>query len=163
MVYRHVQWGWVFLVGIAGVVIIGASLLGDARTSEFVKVLFVLLAAAGVAMMTFLSRLVVTVDDHYVTVMFGWGWPRKVFALDDITTVRAVRNRWWYGFGIRKVPTGWMYNVRGLDAVDLALSSGKSFRIGTNDVEGLLAALPSRPTQKRSSGRRRRPRGRGRV
>jgi hypothetical protein len=34
-----------------------------------------------------------------------------------------------------------MYNVWGLDAVEVELSSGKVFRIGTNDPENLLAAI----------------------
>jgi len=58
-----------------------------------------------------------------------------------VTAVRQVRNHWYYGFGIRKVPNGWMYNVSGLDAVELHLTSGKVFRIGTDDVDQLFGVL----------------------
>ena len=55
--------------------------------------------------------------------------------------MRAVRNKWIYGWGIRRLPGGWMYNVWGLDAIELDLVSGKRFRIGTDDPDGLLAAI----------------------
>ena len=55
--------------------------------------------------------------------------------------VRQVRNKWWYGWGIRKIPKGWMYNVWGLDAVELEMESGKVFRIGTDEPDQLLGAL----------------------
>ena len=37
-----------------------------------------------------------------------------------------------------------MYNVQGNDAVEITYPSGKKFRIGTDDVEGLTQALSSR-------------------
>jgi len=55
--------------------------------------------------------------------------------------VAAVRNKWWNGLGIRKGPGFWLYNVAGLDAVELRLRSGEVRRIGTDDPQGLAAAL----------------------
>ena len=40
-----------------------------------------------------------------------------------------------------KIPDGWMYNVWGLDAIDVVDETGKVFRIGTDDPENLLAVL----------------------
>ena len=64
-----------------------------------------------------------------------------IVALETVAAARRVRNRWWHGLGIRKMPQGWMFSLRGLDAVELELSSGKVFRIGTDDPGNLLAAL----------------------
>jgi hypothetical protein len=64
--------------------------------------------------------------------------------LGDITDIRQVRNKWYYGWGIRKIPGGWMYNVWGLDAVELELQSGKKFRIGTDEPTELLGILSLR-------------------
>ena len=36
-----------------------------------------------------------------------------------------------------------MYNIAGRDTVELELQSGNVFRIGTDDPDGLLAALRS--------------------
>ncbi len=43
--------------------------------------------------------------------------------------------------GIRKISGGWMYNMWGLDAVELEFTSGTVFRIGTDDSGNLIAAL----------------------
>jgi hypothetical protein len=52
-------------------------------------------------------------------------------------------DRWRNGFGIRIGPGFWLYNVSGLDAVELRLRSDEVRRIGTDDPEGLAAALKS--------------------
>jgi len=54
-----------------------------------------------------------------------------------------VRNRWWNGFGIRMRPGFRLYNVSGLDAVELRLKSHEVRRIGTDDPQGLAEALKS--------------------
>ena len=58
----------------------------------------------------------------------------------DATAVRVVRNRWWYGLGIRWFPGGTLWNVWGLDAVEFDLGSGRALRIGTDQPEQLLEA-----------------------
>jgi hypothetical protein len=61
--------------------------------------------------------------------------------VQEIRDARAVRNRWFYGWGIRLTPHGWMFNVSGLDAVELDLPNGRRFRNGTDEPERLLAAI----------------------
>ena len=61
--------------------------------------------------------------------------------LDEIETVAVVRNHWWNGFGIRMRPGFRLYNVSGLDAVELRLKSSDIRRIGTDDPQGLAGAL----------------------
>ncbi|MCB1246624.1 MAG: hypothetical protein KDB69_05115 [Acidimicrobiia bacterium] len=79
-----------------------------------------------------------------VTAAFTAGWPVKQVAVRDITAVEAVRNTWWYGWGIRWIPNdGTMYNVSGLDAVRLEIEGSKPFRIGTDDPRGLVEAVRS--------------------
>ncbi len=72
---------------------------------------------------------------------FGVGIIKKSIPRKNIESAEAVRNRWWYGFGIRLTPHGWMWNMKGLSAVELTYKTGKKFRVGTTDPEGLLAAL----------------------
>ncbi len=38
-------------------------------------------------------------------------------------------------------PWGWMFNVSGLDAVDIELKDGGRFRIGTDEPEELVRAI----------------------
>jgi hypothetical protein len=63
--------------------------------------------------------------------------------LDDIQPVAAVDHHWWNGYGIRVAPGFTLYNVSGLDAVELKLKSGETRRIGTGDPQGSAAALRS--------------------
>jgi hypothetical protein len=81
------------------------------------------------------------VNDTEIRWYFGSGlWDYRV-VLSDIEGVRIVRNSWLNGFGIRMRP-GWrLYNVSGLDAVELRLNTGDIRRIGTDDPQGLAAAL----------------------
>ncbi len=85
----------------------------------------------------------VDVDANELQWHFGPGWWTYRLALDEIQTVAIVRNHWWNGFGIRTRPGFRLYNVSGLDAVELHLKSGQIRRIGTDDPQGLAAALKS--------------------
>ena len=90
-----------------------------------------------------LSTLTVDVGPTTVTATYRFGWPERRTEYADVVSVVRVRNAWWVGLGIRKVSRGWMYNVWGLDAVQLDLADGSVFRIGTADPDGLLAAIES--------------------
>jgi len=85
--------------------------------------------------------LTVDITATKMTVSFGPGFIKKIIKLDEIRGARTVRNKVWYGWGIRLTPHGWMYNVSGLDAVEIDLRDGKKFRIGTDEPERLQAAI----------------------
>jgi hypothetical protein len=56
-----------------------------------------------------------------------------------------VRNRWWWGWGIRRIGRGqWLFNVSGLDAVELSMKNGKTYRIGTDEPQRLCEVVQSR-------------------
>ena len=85
--------------------------------------------------------LITKVGSGSLDLAFGIGVISKSIPLEHIESAEAVRNRWWYGSGIRLTPHGWMWNMNGLSAVELTYKTGKKFRVGTTDPEGLLAAL----------------------
>ena len=87
------------------------------------------------------GSLTVEVSGEELRHYFGPGFWKKTYLLQDIETSKQVRNSWIYGWGIRLTPFGWLYNVSGLDAVQIQLHSGKTFRIGTDDPKGLLKAV----------------------
>ncbi|MBR9699181.1 hypothetical protein GOV09_01855 [Candidatus Woesearchaeota archaeon] len=89
------------------------------------------------------STLTVSVTDR-ITVRFGIGLIRKNFVLEDIVSCKQVRNRWWYGWGIRYFGRGWLYNIHGLDAVELQFKNGKVARIGTAEPDKLCNAIKMR-------------------
>jgi hypothetical protein len=87
------------------------------------------------------GSLAVAVDHESVRLRFGAGLIRKRIPIARISDCRIVRNKWYYGWGIRLTPRGWMWNISGLDAVELDLDDGGHFRIGTDDPDGLRSAI----------------------
>ncbi len=97
-------------------------------------------AVVGVVLALF-STLTVVVRDDEVDLRFGPGLIRRRIPLTRIRDVRAVRNRWYWGWGIRLTPHGWLWNVSGLGAVELEYENGRCFRIGTDEPDELTNAL----------------------
>jgi len=87
------------------------------------------------------SSLTVEIDAEELRHYFGPGFWGKTYLLNDIETANQVRNSWLFGWGIRLTPHGWLYNVSGLDAVEIQLRSGKKFRIGTDQSSELTSVL----------------------
>jgi hypothetical protein len=92
------------------------------------------------------SSITTTVTPEAITAAFRWGAPRRVIPRGQVINAEVVRNKWWYGWGLRWIPGGTMYNVWGLDAVHLELDSKRDFRIGTDDPQGLATAITSTAT-----------------
>jgi hypothetical protein len=81
------------------------------------------------------------VDHEAIRLRFGVGLIRKRIPLRDVQAWREVRNPWYAGWGIRMGPGGVIWNVSGLDAVELALPEGRHFRIGSDEPAALAAAI----------------------
>lgn len=138
--YQHTQPGHLMriVLGAALILMVGIAIsIGShpaAYGFEFGSMLMILCLGL-------FHSLSVNITKESLTVAFGPGVIRKQFALTDIEAASQVRNHWFYGWGIRLTPRGWMYNVSGYDAVELQFKNGKRFRIGTDDPRGLLDAL----------------------
>ena len=137
MRYCHTQIGWVMIAALGGGIALVAVLMA---VTEFNWVALAVLILLGV-LLPLLATLTVTIDEEAVRAHFGPGVVRKTFPLKAVESCRVVKNRWYYGWGIRLAPDGWMFNVSGLHAVELHLKTGKRFRIGTDDPDGLAVAL----------------------
>ena len=136
--YRHTQPGTVMIIAFLR----GATQVSvDALYSRLWPLWA--LAVALVVLAWLFSSLTVEVSEGQVRWYFGPGiWKYRV-ALADVDSIDIVRNKWWNGFGIRTRPGFRLYNVSGLDAVELRLKSGDVRRIGTNDPQGLVSAMRS--------------------
>ena len=102
-----------------------------------------LIASIFLPFLPLLHSLTVCVNQDVIRLRFGIGLIRKRFHTKEIQTAFTVRNRWYNGFGIRKIWGGWLYNVSGWDAVEIQLWNGRRNRIGTDEPEALLAAIES--------------------
>lgn len=113
----------------------------------FVIFLVAVFAVLAVCLVLF-AALTVKVDGNDVSLRFGIGVIRKKFPVSGIGSLEIVRNPWYYGWGIRKTPDGWLYNVSGLIAIELRMKNGEKFRIGTNDPIGLYNAIETSMSDK---------------
>lgn len=137
MHYRHTQVGWAVLSSIALVsIFILTRLPAEAAAAARIP----LLVMAAFVLLTF-SSLTVEVDGEAIRLRFGIGLVRKRIALAEVSSWRAARNPWYAGWGIRLGPGGVLWNVSGLDAVELVLGGSKRFRIGTDEPAALTSAI----------------------
>ncbi|MCB0173034.1 MAG: hypothetical protein KDJ97_21080 [Anaerolineae bacterium] len=135
--YKHTQIGYLLLF-IYSVVILFISYL--AIVTHFNPIVLAVLIILLITLALF-PTLTVTVDDRLVKLYYGLGLIHKQFLLKEIETFRPVKNPWYYGWGIRYTPHGWLYNVSGLSAIELHMKSGKQYRIGTDEPAGLAQAI----------------------
>ncbi len=94
----------------------------------------------GISFLLFYGMTTVVYQDR-IAVWFGVGIIRKSVDLATVHAVEIVKNPWYYGWGIRFIPHGMLYNVSGSDGVELKLEGGKIIRIGTKDAIQLHSAL----------------------
>ena len=139
MPYRHTQRGTLVL---ASCVVAGAvGVLPMWRTGLWPPAIALSVVMLAVAIL--FSSLTVEVADRELRWYFGPGLWTYRLALDSIREVAVVRNHWWNGWGIRMAPGFRLYNVSGLDAVEVNLGPSDRRRIGTDDPQGLADALRS--------------------
>jgi len=140
MRYSHTQVGTVIIAGMVTVCVFAVAALAAFPENAGMLALVVLVVVG--AMLALFSFLTVEIEGDTITCKFGVGLVRKRIALADIESAKAVRNHWLVGWGIRWVPGHyWVWNVSGLDAVELAMKDGSRFRIGTDEPEVLARAL----------------------
>jgi len=142
MSYRHTQSGWVTVGTCGAILLLFACMPLPTRAPRELLLLATALPVTVVIML--FGALTVEVDDATIRLRFGVGLIRKTFSLADVASCQPVRNPWWWGWGIRLIPGGWLYNVSGLDAVELVLKSGKRFRIGTDEPQVLKDFLQAK-------------------
>lgn len=135
-VYRHTQVGHTTIVILA--ITLVATLYWAALTTRPALIAATLIV--GLVLVLF-STLTVVVRDQAVEVFFGPGLIRRRIPLHRIRDVQAVRTPWYYGWGIRLTPSGWLWNVSGLSGVEIQFDDGHRFRIGSDEPDKLADVL----------------------
>jgi hypothetical protein len=133
--YRHTQTGFLTLLIIlcAAAFVIWTGRAGD--RSVFIPLVVLLFIGL------IFSSLTVEVDQKGVRFWFGPGVFRQSISFSEIASFSVVQNPWYWGWGIRFIRGGRLYNVSGRDAVELSLRSGRRVRIGTDEPDALYRAI----------------------
>ncbi|MCX6365001.1 MAG: hypothetical protein NTW58_12715 [Actinobacteria bacterium] len=140
--YRHTQIAWTLIVLVVAVVLAELTLVAFTESQGTVSLaLSGAVVAIAAVMLTLFSTLTVVVDDRALRLWFGFGTVRRDVMLADVTAAHKVRNHWYDGWGVRIIPRGRLYNVGGLDAVELEMENGRVVRVGTDQPDVLLAAV----------------------
>ena len=140
--YEHTQAGTLMrLVFGGGLVISGGAAVWAAINDPSSALVPIGIVVVFVTCVFLFHALTVSVSCDTIVLRFGIGLIRKRFAVADIQKAVLVRNHWYYGWGIKLTPHGWLYNVSGFDAVEIQLSSGRKYRIGTDEPDELCSAI----------------------
>jgi hypothetical protein len=137
MMYQHKQIAWVILallLWIFSFTLLSIYALGPIN-GLLLFAGFVLLVAVLFHGMT------IKISDKRIKWGFAFGWFGQNLALDEIVECRSVTNSWHHGIGLKISHDGWVYSAHGFKAVELTLKDETKIRLGTNDQQGLLAAL----------------------
>lgn len=148
MKYKHTQIGYLMLVVSLAVLVFFAQAQIQARAeppsvdsgSNFA--ITAIMALILIVLSSFCT-LQTIIDDQFLKIKFGYGIYKKKFLLSDIASAKTVKNKWYYGWGIRGLLWSKMiiYNVSGFDAVEIKLKNGKIYRIGTDEPSELEQAI----------------------
>lgn len=80
-----------------------------------------------------------------IEVSFGIGLIRKRIQIQRIKSVDTVKSPWYYGWGIRIIPHGMLYNITGTDGVELTFKdTNRIVRIGSRDAATLKNEIEKR-------------------
>lgn len=143
--YQHTQRGglWfyfaVVLFSTLYAILIVEAFNGHLQNDD--KIALAVIPLVGGYIILMLSGLTVTINDEFIRIQFGPGVFWKTYALNKIADCRPVRNSWCWGWGIRWYIRGWLYNISGLDAVEITFKDGKKVRIGTDQPQQLAEAI----------------------
>ena len=117
--YKHTQVGYLLLILYSAVILfIGYINLVSGYNQISLIVLIVMLVV-----LALFVTLTVTLDERVIKIRFGVGLIRKSFPLKEIESYQVVENPWYYGWGIRYTPRGWLFNVSGFSAIELQMKN----------------------------------------
>lgn len=85
----------------------------------------------------------IKVTGNEINWSFGPGFWQKSVKLATVKSVSVIKTKWYYGLGIRYLPSGWLYTVSGTTAIQLELKDGSKVNLGTNDPDNLVKAIKS--------------------
>jgi len=135
MSYKHTQISYVIIIALIAVALIFGNILIQTGFNLPVVIATILL----LFVLASFTSLQVTIDEEYLRIKFGYGIFWKKFLLNEISSVKTVKNHWYYGWGIRRWlwPKMWIFNISGFDAIEIIMKNGKIYRIGTDEAKKL--------------------------
>ncbi|HEY9085553.1 MAG TPA: hypothetical protein VIN40_06425 [Candidatus Tyrphobacter sp.] len=144
-IYRYRQsTPWGAGLGVAIVALLWGIALWSAVSNDQLGAILFRIAVAGTLLVLFLaltfSSMTIIVNDREIVWWFGVGFPRGRFKLDQLLDATATRTSILEGWGIHLTSRGWLWNLRGLNAVRLR-GAHRVVLLGTDRPQELLDAV----------------------
>lgn len=137
MLYRHTQTGYVIIISIVSMIIyITLISIRSEWNPISIGVAFLLIICIAL-----FHSLTIELNNEKLVFFFGIGLIKKKIDIKNIRHCHTVKNPWYYGWGIRSIPGGWLFNVSGLKAIEIILFNNKKFQIGTDEPEKIEMLL----------------------
>jgi hypothetical protein len=137
--YEHTQIGHVAICALlVPAVLFGIGAISQASPDREISLTISILFLITIALF---YKLTIKICNETLCASFGVGIIRKRVPVTEIATCEPIRIRWWYGWGIRLTPHGWLYNVSGWNAVAITLRNGRKFLLDTDDPHGLAETI----------------------
>ncbi len=149
--YAHRQLAWATMIGFAASLVAqsGAFVRNIRRGRRARALMSIPWSVSVLVSMGMFSWLDTEVTRDALVVSFVGGALRRRIPLQDIESAQVVTVPWYFGWGARltprgwlgDAPRGWLYNVWGRRAVALRLRDERHFAVGSDEPEALLAAI----------------------
>ena len=138
--YRHTQYGalmfTVFLVTGALIAVVALDLAAENRWGTVV--VMICLYIFGLALF---YSFTVEISEEKLKFWFGIGVIRKSYSLSEIQSTQKVVNPWYYFWGVKSIPGGWLFAITPGAAVEIILKNGKIVQLGTNQPKLLKKTI----------------------
>lgn len=141
--YKEFQFGTLLVItlGLTELLMLWLFMNGIGTTPMTLGIFLLVTGILLISVLLFYGMTTVVAGDTIV-LSFGIGLIRKTIDLSNVREAVIIKNPWYYGWGIRYIPHGMLYNVSGPDGVELRFTTGgRIVRIGTKDPVHLHAAL----------------------
>lgn len=103
------------------------------------------LVVVGVFIMALASfySFTIQISDGKLNFWFGFGIWGKSIPIDEIQSIKIVNNPWYYFWGIKSIPGGWLYSIApGGQAIELITKGNvNKIHLGTNRPEEITRRL----------------------
>ncbi len=144
--FKEFQFGWIMFIIILPVqLLITYFYIYQLGSKPIDTSSFIIVTVITTTLLILFYGLKTIVNQNSITLLFGIGLVRKHIPLQRIESIVPTKNNHLYGWGIRFIPGGILYNISGSEAVELQFKdSSRRIRIGTQHTDRLMQELANR-------------------
>ena len=114
----------------------------EMQDAASLKVIGLVVAGVFVLALASFYSFTIQIADGKLNFWFGFGVGGKSFPIEGIRSVETVKNPWYYFWGIKSIPGGWLYSIApGGRAIEMIFKDNRKIHLGTNRPEEIKQRL----------------------